>query len=404
MIKNPTASHFKESPYLLPSLCNDIVHPIFTLKDLKECAASLKDVICRGYHLSRRKAKELFVCLLSSANRLYNPELPLYFPIFYGKKGKTFSSEEKRQVYDTVMDACVERNINVLATSFDGECFSLITEDKEGNPLTVIQLQHQVFSEVKKLDKKQIARNIVQHSRAAVTKEKLSVYNESYLRTGKVIVETGLVLPKRPYIELRKAIAENQKAKDKRVARQTSSPNLSGKSASNASKRKGGGKDKENCDSVKAPKRKKLGGQGVAVFNPKSLAERYRSWVDSSYYKTALNVSYAKIIWPAKLNEWKKNSPVKHGINVLPDLWYCLPEFNVKRQRLEHKVWDGTHLMTNMRRVVCTRGTELLKPKAWLVASQNPDIKLKYTMVADLPDKQDIGFALTTFSEELKNA
>ena len=175
VIKNPTTSHFKESPCLLPSLCNDIVHPIFTLKDLKECAASLKDVICRGYHLSRRKAKELFVCLLSSANRLYNPELPLYFSIFYGKKGKTFSSEEKRQVYDTVMDACVERDINVLATSFDGECFSLITEDNEGNPLTVIQLQHQVFSEVKKLDKKQIVRNIVQHSRAAVTKEKLSV-------------------------------------------------------------------------------------------------------------------------------------------------------------------------------------------------------------------------------------
>ena len=74
----------------------------------------------------------------------------------------------------------------------------------------------------------------------------------------------------------------------------------------------------------------------------------------------------------------------------------------MKRQRLEHKVWDGTHLMTNMRRVVCTRGTELLKPKAWLAASQNPDVKLKYTMVADLPDKQDIGFALTTFSEEVE--
>ena len=84
-----------------------------------------------------------------------------------------------------------------------------------------------------------------------------------------MIVEAGLVLPKTLYIELRKAIAENQKAKDKQLARQTSSPNLSGKSASSASKRKGGRKDRENCDSVKAPKRKKLGGQGVAMFNPK---------------------------------------------------------------------------------------------------------------------------------------
>ena len=123
-----------------------------------------------------------------------------------------------------------------------------------------------------------------------------------------------------------------------------------------------------------------------------------------SYYKAALNVSYSKIVWPAYLKEWKDNSHIIHGMSGFPDTWYSVPEFNLKRKRLENKVWDGTHLMTNMRRVVCTKGTDFLSKNAWLAASQYRTVKLKYVMVTDLPDKQDIGFAITTFSEEVEDA
>ena len=117
------------------------------------------------------------------------------------------------------------------------------------------------------------------------------------------------------------------------------------------------------------------------------------------YYKAALNVIYSKILWPAYFKEWKDSSHIIHGMSGFSDTWYSVREFSLKRKRLEHKVWDGTHLVTNMRRVVCTEGTDLLSKNAWLAASQYRTVKLKYAMVTDLPDKQDKGFAITTFSE-----
>ena len=201
------------SPYIFPtSLHHDIQQA--GIKDLIECVGQLKDAINLWYQLSRRKAKELFVCLLSSAKRAYDSEMPLFFPIFYGAKGKTFSNCKKRRVYDMVMDACMEQNVDVLATSFDGECFSLLTEDKEGNPLTLINLQHKVFDQVRKLDKRQIIKDIILRSKTTgKEKEKLKEMNETYLKSGKIFV-SSVVLPKKPYIELHKAIAVNLKMKE----------------------------------------------------------------------------------------------------------------------------------------------------------------------------------------------
>ena len=140
--------------------------------------------------------------------------MPLFFPIFYRKKGKTFSNCKKWRVHDIVMDACMEQNVDVLATSFDGECFSLLTEDKEGNPLTLTHLQHKVFDQVRKLDKRQIIKDIILHSKTTgKEKEKLKEINETYLESGKVFV-SSVVLPKKPYTELHKAIAVNLTMKE----------------------------------------------------------------------------------------------------------------------------------------------------------------------------------------------
>ena len=134
---------------MIPKLLPEVLQPVFTIKDLSDCASQLHDAIHSGYELSRLKANKLLVCLLPSANRMYDPELPLHLPVFYGIKGKTFSNQEKRRLYDNVMDECMKHKVDLLTTSFDGECFSLINEDLNGNPLTIIQLQHKVFAEVK---------------------------------------------------------------------------------------------------------------------------------------------------------------------------------------------------------------------------------------------------------------
>ena len=393
-----TTLHCEETPYLIPKLPPEVLQPVFTIKDLSDCASQLHDAIHSGYELSRLKAKELLVCLLSSANRMYDPELPLHFPVFYGIKGKTFSNQEKRRLYDNVMDECMKHKVDVLATSFDGECFSLITEDLNGNPLTIIQLQHKVFAEVKKLDKKQIIKNIVHYSASSVSEKVMSKCNHAYLSTGKVDIG-GMKLPKMPYIELRKATAENEKA-----AERAKSKTANRSSDNTIARRQRAAEDVTENQAESKPKSKRRKIQNT-VFNPRTLGQQARSVVESSsYYKAALNVSYAKVLWPERIKQWKENSPIVHGMKGFPDTWYCIPEYCEKRKRLEHKVWDSTHIMTNMGRVVCSKGTKLLKREAWLAASQDPSNKLKHTMVLDLPDKQDIGFALTTFSKEVENS
>lgn len=374
--------HNENTPYIIPKEMND---ELFKLDgyQLKQFANQFGVVLEKGYEISRLKAKELFVCLLAPATRTYHPEKPSCFPVFYGLKGKTFSRTEKRRLYDTVMDACSEHEIDILATSFDGECVSLITENEDGDPLTLIQLQHDVYESTRKVGKQEIVREIVNISKTVLTDEIKKRLREKYHESGKIMLE-GLPLPKSPCVELRKAIAENEKGKKKRK----NAGDSQSAATRNKSKKKSGKQNK---------------GISKKLLNPKSLAQLSRAVVESpTYYKSALNISYAKIIWPSKLEKWKEDSPITHGLLGQPDTWFCIPEFSKQRRRLEHKVWDATHLLTNMRRVVCSKGTEKLSKEAWIAASKDKMNSLKPSMVLDLPDKQDIGFALTTFSEEVE--
>ena len=74
-------------PYNIPLEPNDPVQPVSTA-DLWTIAEKFEEVIQKGYDICRLKAKELFVCLLSSAKRSYDPEKPSCFPIFYGLKAR----------------------------------------------------------------------------------------------------------------------------------------------------------------------------------------------------------------------------------------------------------------------------------------------------------------------------
>lgn len=96
----------------------------------------------------------------------------------------------------------------------------------------------------------------------------------------------------------------------------------------------------------------------------------------------------------------EREQPIAHGMEGFSATWFCIPEYCSQRKMLEHKIWDSTHLMTNLRHVVYSSGTTKLKKEAWLVASKDPSNKLKTSMGTDLPDKEDIGFSLTTFSGE----
>ncbi len=99
---NPTNND--QSPYLFPKMKDGLV-VAKNVFHLESCVNNMRNAFQIGYELSRLKAKELYVALLSSTDRNYDPERPLFYPVFYGLKGSTFSKRERRLVYDTIMDA-----------------------------------------------------------------------------------------------------------------------------------------------------------------------------------------------------------------------------------------------------------------------------------------------------------
>lgn len=367
-------------PYEFPLITStDMIFRNKSIGDVMSTVDAAKEAINQGYNLCRLKAKELYVAVISNAKRKYDPQSPLWFPVFYGCKGGSFSREEKRRTYDTIMDACIENNIQILSTAFDGECFSLLTQDKDSNPLTLIQLQHKVFEEVKALDKREILKQIEAASRFMEDATKLQA---KYLSSGKVEL-VGPSLPKNARVSFEKASNAAKKVRSK--AKSNNKNNVPQKNSVS-----------------QEPKSTRKKAKGKRNF-PATLFQQAKALVSSQcFYKAALNEAYAEVIWPKKHQEWEANSHIVHGIPGLPANWFCVPEYNKERKRLEHKIWDATHIITNIKRVVCTSGTRHLRKTAWHIAAKDPGVKLKLTMVTNLPDKQDIGFALTTFSEKVE--
>lgn len=123
------------------------------------------------------------------------------------------------------------------------------------------------------------------------------------------------------------------------------------------------------------------------------------------YYKIALNISYAELIWQEELNVWKKNSTIKSILwNECEQEWFSYPEYSKERKQIEPRCWDGTHLMTNLRTRVCDNGLGKLKKAAWHEVARAGKTPLKVAMAVDLIDKQDIEFAKSTFSEAVETS
>ena len=109
-----------------------------------------------GHQLSRRKANEVLVWVLSNKDRLWSSELPNSVPIAYGLKDYKFSAEAMRKACNYVLGECARRGLKIPLLAFDGQWCSLMVRDSEGEPLTQLQLQKDVWNSVAKLKKNQI--------------------------------------------------------------------------------------------------------------------------------------------------------------------------------------------------------------------------------------------------------
>ena len=155
--------------------------------DLQVALTESEECIRNGHQLSRKKATEVMAWVISNKDRQWSPELPNSLPVAFGLKDYKFSTENLRNATNYVLENCKERGIEIPLLAFDGQWYSLLVRDDYGNPLTKLQLQKDVWTEVNRLK-----RDIIVNSLKEVNK--VEIFMETGNHKGIIIdrTETGI--------------------------------------------------------------------------------------------------------------------------------------------------------------------------------------------------------------------
>ena len=345
-------------PYTMPIEDVNLGFRGYKINDLQKFLQRIEESIKLAYQLSRVKANEVLVWMLSTTDRAWNPDRPYACPIAYGLKGGKFDINVKRNYFNFIMDAVVREGYHVTCSVFDGEWVNLILNDRNGNPLTLGALQRKLFTRIKSMKKSDQIKILSDINNI----HKLQLSDHIFKENAKVVVKGLHQLPHRPLI-----LATNVEREPEKQPQQ------------------------------QLKKRRK------AAYQPSSLISLCKKMISSGKVKKAsLNARLSELLWDQTLDSWKEKSCINHNMgSPYPATWFSVPEYDKKRQRIEPKLWDGTHLLSNLRRVVCEKGTDNLCKEAWLCVAQTNKTQLREPMVTDLVDKQAIEFAKTTFSKEV---
>ena len=143
-----------------------------------------------GHQLARKKAAEVMVWVLSNKDRYWSAEIPNSVPIAYGLKDYKFSSQSLRNACDYILSECRKIGIQMPLLAFDGQWYSLMVRDGSGNPLTILQLQKDIWNEVLKLKKKDLV-NAIKDLKLVKIKDNIPTSGISITRiSGQMIVES----------------------------------------------------------------------------------------------------------------------------------------------------------------------------------------------------------------------
>lgn len=158
-----------QSPY---RPCPDLVmsNPDATeiLDETKCCAEEAKQVFTDSHNCLRNPAQEVMVWMLNDKDRLQKQDVPNSVPVCYHMKGRKFDMEIARNLVDTVRDELHKRNIDVLSEVYDGQFHPIIVKDRQGNPLTRLQLYKQSWNAACSMNKDHLINKMIQTSSLGV--------------------------------------------------------------------------------------------------------------------------------------------------------------------------------------------------------------------------------------------
>ncbi len=124
-----------------------------SLFSMQQTLYKAKTALVAAYNLCRLPAKEVLVVLLKDLDRVKTDDVPHAIPIAYGLSGYGLKVDNIRSLLIEIVKSCKQQDIHVPVLSFDGQFYRIAVRDQSGLPLTILQLQKDVWAEAKKLPK-----------------------------------------------------------------------------------------------------------------------------------------------------------------------------------------------------------------------------------------------------------
>ncbi|MEW8545287.1 MAG: hypothetical protein AB2693_17330 [Candidatus Thiodiazotropha sp.] len=107
--------------------------------------------------------------MIANLDRLHMPEMHHAAPVAYAFNGYSMRSDVMRNMVERVLHECYIRDLYVPVVSFDGQWYSLAIRDSHGKPLTLLQLQKDVYTEAKHKSKNDLVKSMLDANKLNVT-------------------------------------------------------------------------------------------------------------------------------------------------------------------------------------------------------------------------------------------
>ena len=134
--------------------------------ELGQVIQKAKQVVRSSYELTRRRATELMVWVLTNKDRNTKTEIPCSLPVAYGLKDYRLTTQAMRNATEAVLKSCSEHGLKVLCFATDGQWLNLMNRDASGKPLTLLQLRKDVWDELRSFSKSELISKISELGRS----------------------------------------------------------------------------------------------------------------------------------------------------------------------------------------------------------------------------------------------
>lgn len=155
---NEISQTHERSPYIFPVTKEPDTNHVKENTELT--FSNVIRILEETYEICRKKATEVLVWLLSDTDRCWNIEVPHSLPVAYAMKGYSLPNQPMREMHEHILDECYKRGIDVVCSCFDGQWIKLATRDQDDRPLTLLQLQRDVYDNACKEKRTAIVKNL----------------------------------------------------------------------------------------------------------------------------------------------------------------------------------------------------------------------------------------------------